>query len=138
MVRERKIKECRPRNTRYDHQLAQNVDQCSPAHYLQDQASVHFLSGRLLFLPLQSSCPQSWHAFRQNERPPLPLHSWDPHLQQCRVRFCDGSKIETSEEVASPYVKGLLREFCSGVPLWEGDCCGVADDCAAGCCCWRT
>jgi len=64
------------------------------------QASPQGLSGRREFLPLQSSFPQSWHAFKQKERPPLPLHSCEPHLQQCLVRFCTGSKLELPSSCA--------------------------------------
>lgn len=77
---------------------------------LQTQASEQTLSGRLLFLPRQSIFPQSWQALRQNVRPPFPLQSWEPHLQQCRVRFCEGSRIATSD-VFSPYPNGLLSPF---------------------------
>ena len=54
-------------------------------------ALAHVLSGRLLFLPLHSVVlPQSWQAFWQNARPPFPLHSLEPHLEQCRIRFESG------------------------------------------------
>lgn len=76
----------------------------------QTQASEQTLSGRLLFLPRQSIFPQSWQALRQKVRPPFPLQSWEPHLQQCRVRFWDGSRIATSD-VFSPYPNGLFSPF---------------------------
>ena len=53
-------------------------------NYNYDQPSEHFLSGLRLFLPLHSNFPQSWHPFIQKVRPPLPLQSCLPHLQQCR------------------------------------------------------
>lgn len=61
---------------------------------------MHVLSGFLLFLPLQSSLPQSWHGFWQNARPPLPLHSLEPHFTQCRMRLCAGPESGSCPSIA--------------------------------------
>lgn len=66
-------------------------------------ASVHVLSGFLLFLPLQSTLPQSWHGFTQKTYPPLPLHSFEPHLTQWRTRRGDCS--EPSESAITENVR---------------------------------
>lgn len=78
---------------------------------LHGHASAHVLSGRLLFRPLQSSFPQSWHGLLQNARPPLPLHSFDPHLQQCLTRLCSGSDIPGSG-VPSTIANVRFNETC--------------------------
>ena len=89
-----------PSSTLPSHRRAQ-ADR-SPAAYMfrrtapYGHASAHVLSGRLLLRPLHSSFPQSWHGLLQNARPPLPLHSFEPHLQQWRTRLCSGSAIPGS------------------------------------------
>lgn len=86
-------------------------------------ASAHVLSGRLLFRPLHESLPQSWHGFVQNARPPLPLHSFEPHLQQCRMRFCIGSDSPASGE-PSTIENVRFSRFASAA--------GVGAGCGAG------
>ena len=74
---------------------------------------MHVLSGRLLFRPLHSIFPQSWHACVQKLRPPLPLQSFDPHLTQWRMRLVGGSAESASPaRFASDEGPGALRSGC--------------------------